>query len=185
MALSLCSAATHCICRSLAQRPASVLLVQFVSDALVGEADKLGERRVWAAGTARQRWDETADRGPGVTIEGPQIDRLRRAAGRRAHPKEPLSCLERAADRWREQHRHAFALPYIPCRHQTACILEHLCSGSALGGRFLLSGCGALRFHLALIEAMARIFAERDAPDKRPMDSRVTGPMLSSDVSSA
>ena len=45
MALSLCSAATNCICRLVAQRPARVLLVQFVGDAFVGEADELGEWR--------------------------------------------------------------------------------------------------------------------------------------------
>jgi len=45
MALSLCSAATNCICRLVARRPAGVLLVPFVGDAFVGEADELSERR--------------------------------------------------------------------------------------------------------------------------------------------
>ena len=59
------------------------MLVQFVGDAFVGEADELGERRLRPTGTARQRWDEAANRGPWVAIEDPQIDRLGRAAGRK------------------------------------------------------------------------------------------------------
>jgi hypothetical protein len=104
----------HRICRSVAQHPAGVLLVQFVGDAFVGEADKLCERRVRPTRTARQRWDEAANRGPRVAIEGPQIDGLRRVAGRTAHPKKPMPCLESAADGWREQHRHALGLLFIP-----------------------------------------------------------------------
>ena len=36
------------------------------------------------------------------------------SAGRTAHPQEPMPHLERATDRWREQHRHALGLPFIP-----------------------------------------------------------------------
>jgi hypothetical protein len=46
---------SRCICRSIAQRLAGVLLVQFVDDAFVGEADELGEQRVRP--TVRHRRD--------------------------------------------------------------------------------------------------------------------------------
>ena len=82
-----------------------MFVVQFVGDAFVGEADELRERRVRTTGTARQRRNEAANRGPRVAIEGPQIDGLGRAAGRTAHPQEPMPRLESAADGWREQHR--------------------------------------------------------------------------------
>jgi len=52
-------------------------------------------------------------------------------------------------------------------------------------GRFCLGSCGTLCFHLALVEAHGRILAERDALDKRPVDSHVTGPILLGDVTSA
>ena len=59
-----------------------MLLVQFVGDAFVGEADKLRERRVRTTGTARQRWDETGKPREGMTVDRPKIDELRRVAGR-------------------------------------------------------------------------------------------------------
>ena len=144
---------------SFAQSPARVFLVQFVGDAFVGEADELGERRVRTTGTARQRWDEAANRGPWVAIEGPQIDRLGRAAGRTAHPKEPMPRLESAADRRREQHWHALGLPFIPRCDETAGIFEDLGLSRALRGRFLLGGCRALCLHLAAVEAHGADFA--------------------------
>jgi len=67
-----------------------------VGGAFVGEAVELGERSVWPTDAARQRWDEARNRGPWVAIKNPQIDRLRCAAGRAAHPQEPMQCLERA-----------------------------------------------------------------------------------------
>ena len=122
----------YCICRSVAQRPAGVSLVQFVGDAFVGEADEFRERRVRTTGTARQRWDEAANRGPWVAIEGPQIDGLGRAAGRTAHPQEPMPSLERAADRRRERHRHALGPPFIPRCDEAAGVFEDLGLGRAL-----------------------------------------------------
>ncbi len=70
-----------------------MLLVQFVGDAFVGEADQLRERRVRTTGTARPRWDEAANRGPSVAIEGPQIDGLGvvRQAGQRTHRNQCLA----------------------------------------------------------------------------------------------
>jgi hypothetical protein len=50
----------------------------------------------------------------GMAIDRPKIDGLGRAAGRTAHLQEPMPCLERAADRRQEQHRHALGLPFIP-----------------------------------------------------------------------
>ena len=85
MALSLCSAATNCICRLVAQRPARVLLVQFVGDAFVGEADEFRERRVRPTGTAGQRWDEASQRREWMAVDqaGQQAPRPR-AWGRRS-----------------------------------------------------------------------------------------------------
>jgi hypothetical protein len=80
-------------CHSVAQRPAGVLLMQFVGDALVGEAHKLCERRVRPTRTARQRWDETGKRREGMAVERPKIDGLRRVAGRTAHPKNQCFAL--------------------------------------------------------------------------------------------
>jgi hypothetical protein len=72
-------------------------------------------------GTARQRRNEASQRREGMAVDRPKIDRLCRAAGRTAHPQEPMPCLERAADRRREQHRHALGLPFIPrCRAAAA-----------------------------------------------------------------
>jgi hypothetical protein len=31
-----------------------------------------------------------------------------------AHPQEPIACRDRGADRWREQHRHALGLAFVP-----------------------------------------------------------------------
>jgi hypothetical protein len=87
-------------CISLSRlAPGGVLLVQFVGDAFVGEADELRERRVRMTGTARQRRDEAGQRREGMTIDRPKIDGLRRVARRTTHPQEPMPCLERAADR--------------------------------------------------------------------------------------
>ena len=41
--------------------------------------------------------------------EGAVRQRLRRVAGRTAHPQEPMPCLERTANRRREQHWHRLA----------------------------------------------------------------------------
>jgi hypothetical protein len=68
-----------------------------------------------------------------------------------------MPCLERAADRRREQHRHALGLPLVPCRDQAAGVFEDLRLGRAPGCRFRLGGCGALRLHLALVESHGRI----------------------------
>src|SRR5271154_3686748 len=58
----------------VARRPAGVLLVRFVGDALVGESDELGERSMGPTAAARQRRYEAADRRPWVAIQGPEID---------------------------------------------------------------------------------------------------------------
>ena len=63
-----------------------------------------------------------------------------------------MPCLECATDRWREQHRHAFGLTLVPCRYQATGVFEHLSLRRTLRGSLLLGGCGALRFHLALVE---------------------------------
>jgi hypothetical protein len=68
--------------RSFPENVPRVFVVQFVSDAFVGEADELSERSMWPTIAARQRWDEAADRGLRMAIEGSKIDRLRRVAGR-------------------------------------------------------------------------------------------------------
>ena len=90
----------------------------------------------------------------GMAIDRPQIDGLGRAAGRTAHPQEPMPCLERAADRWREQHWHALGLPFIPRRDEAAGIFEDLGLGRALRG-----GCCALCLHLAAVKAHGADFA--------------------------
>jgi hypothetical protein len=37
-----------------------------------------------------------------------------------------MSRLERAADHWREQHRHALGLPLVPCGDKAAGVFEDL-----------------------------------------------------------
>ena len=140
----------HCICCSVAQHPTSVLLVQFVGDAFVGQADELRERRVRPTGTARQGWDEAANRGPRMAIEGPQIDGLGRAAGRTAHPQEPMPCLERAPI----VGENSVGMR-LDCRSfhtaMAAGVFEDLGLGRALRGRFLFGRGGALCLHLAAV----------------------------------
>ena len=123
---------------------ACVFLVQFVGDALIGKSDELGDRRVRLAGSARQRRNEAGQRRKGMAVERPKIDGLRRTARRTAHPKEPMPCLESAADRRREQHRHALGLPLVPRSNETARVFEDLSLSSAPCSRCLLGGCGAL-----------------------------------------
>jgi hypothetical protein len=68
-----------------------VLLVQFVGDAFVGQADKLCERRVRPTRTARQRWEETGKRREGMAIDRPKVDGLSFApAGAGAEHLQPL-----------------------------------------------------------------------------------------------
>jgi hypothetical protein len=81
----------------------------------VREPHEFGKRRVRPARSTRECRDQAGERGPRVTIDGPQVDRLRGSAGRTAHPQEPMPDLERAADRQREQHRHALRLPLVLC----------------------------------------------------------------------
>jgi hypothetical protein len=130
-----------------------VFVSQFVSDTFVRVADELGEWSVWPTAAARERWDEAADRGPWVTIEGSKIDRLCCAACWTAHPKEPVPRLKSAADRRREQHRHALGLALIPCRYQATGVFEHLCLSRTPRGRFLLGRCSSPGLHLAAVES--------------------------------
>ena len=95
----------------------------------------------------------------GRAVDRPQIDGLRRMAGRTAHPKEPMPRLESAADRRRKQHWHALGLPFIPRCDEAAGIFEDLDLSRALRGRFLLGGCRALCLHLAAVEAHGADFA--------------------------
>jgi putative SOS response-associated peptidase YedK len=69
--------------------------------------------------------------------------------------------LESAADRRREQHRHPLGLPLIPRRDKAAGVLEDPRLGRVLCGRFLFGGGGALRLHLASIEAHRRVVGRR------------------------
>jgi len=69
--------------------------------------------------------------------------------------------LERAADRRREQHRHALGLPLVPRRDQPAGVFQHLRLGGTLGSSLLLGGSGAPRFHLPLVEAHVWISPQR------------------------
>jgi hypothetical protein len=88
-----------------------------------------------------------------MSVHRPQIDGLRRKAGRATHPQKLMLCLKSAADCRREQHRHPLGLPFIPRCDQTAGIFEDVGLGRALCGRFLLGGCGALSLHLATVES--------------------------------
>ena len=54
-----------------------------------------------------------------------------------------MTRFERAADRLREQHRHALGLPFIPRCYQAAGVFEDLGLGRALGGCFLFGSRGA------------------------------------------
>jgi hypothetical protein len=68
--------------------------MQLVGDAFIGEADEFSKRRVRPAGPARQRWNEARQRREGMSINRPQIDGLRRMAGRATHPQKQLLCLK-------------------------------------------------------------------------------------------
>jgi hypothetical protein len=138
-----------------------MFLAQSVGDAFVGEADEFGKRRMLAAGSARQRRNEGGQRREGVAVERPKIDRMCRTASRTTYPKEPMPHLESAADRRREQHRHPLGLPLIPRRDKAAGVLEDPRLGRVLCGRFLFGGGGALRLHLASIEAHRRVVGRR------------------------
>jgi hypothetical protein len=85
-----------------------------------------GKRRVRAAGSARQRRNEAGQRRKGMAVERPKIDGLGRTARRTAHPKEPMPCLESAADRRREQHWHALGLPLVPRSNDVALIAKSI-----------------------------------------------------------
>jgi hypothetical protein len=119
----------------LSQHPPGVFFMQLVGDAFVGEADELSKRRVRPAGPARQDWNETCQGREGMAVARPQIDRLRRMAGRATHPQKPMLCLKSTADCRREQHRHPLGLSFIPRRDQAAGIFEDLRLGRALGLR--------------------------------------------------
>jgi hypothetical protein len=142
------------------KHPPGVFFMQLVGDAFVGEPNEFSKRRVRAAGSARQDWNEARQRREGMSINRPQIDGLRRMAGRATHPQKPMPCLESTADCRREQHRHPLGLSFIPRRDQAAGIFEDLRLGCTLCGRFLLGGCGALCLHLATIESHPPIVVE-------------------------
>jgi hypothetical protein len=76
--------------RSFPENAPRVFVVQFVSDAFVGEADELGERRVRPTGTAQQRRNEAGRHREGMAIDRLKIDGLPRMAGRPAQPKKPM-----------------------------------------------------------------------------------------------
>jgi hypothetical protein len=94
-----------------------------------------------------------------VPIERAKIDSLRGAAGRTAHPQEPVSASDRGADRWRKQHRHPVGLPLVPSGDQALGILEDPRFEFPARLGFLPGDVGPLIFHLALVEAHGRIVA--------------------------
>ena len=60
-----------------------MLLAQFVGDAFVGEADKLGEWSVWPTSATRQRWNELGTRRANGAIVISIVRRMFRGGGRR------------------------------------------------------------------------------------------------------
>jgi hypothetical protein len=77
--------------------------------------------RCWSVTSARARRTAhsagTSEAGHGrvvVTVERAHVDRVCGAAGRAAHPQEPITGGNGGADRRREQHRHALGLPLVP-----------------------------------------------------------------------
>jgi len=67
-----------------AKNPPPVLLTHFVGDAGSRQLHELSERRIRPARPARQRGNETGHGSVAVTVERPQVNRIRGAASRAA-----------------------------------------------------------------------------------------------------
>ena len=145
------------------------LRVTLLSHTRLGQANKFGERRIRAAGAARQSRDKGRDCAAAVPIERPQVHIASGAAGRAPRPQEPITGRDGCADGRREQHWHLLGLALVPYGDEVVGILKDLLLGRAPGSRFLLGLLPAPVLHFALVEAHAGLlvsshrFREDDA----------------------
>jgi hypothetical protein len=125
------------------------------------------QRSSWTDKRVRQtaHWDgRGGKRAPGlgrhrraaVPIERPQADVTDGAAGRAAHPQEPITGRDGRADRPCEQHRHLLGLAFVTGGHQLLGILEDLAIGRPAYSRCLLGLLPAGIIHFALVKPNGR-----------------------------
>ena len=146
---------------SLADPPVSAIRrIEIFRDAAFRQANELGERRMGAAGSARQRGDKSCDGRAVVPVERAKIDVAGGAAGRTACPQEPIAGRNARADCRRKQHRHPLRLALVPHRDEVVGILENLLFGRTARSRFLLRRLAAPILHFAAVESHAGIVVE-------------------------
>jgi hypothetical protein len=137
-----------------------MLRIEIFRDAAFRQANEFGERRMRAAGSARQRGDKSRHGRAAVPVERAEIDVAGGAAGRTACPQESIAGRNGGADCRRKQHRHPLRLALVPHGDQVVGILKDLLFGRATRSRVLLGSLPAPVLHFAAIESHAGIVVE-------------------------